>query len=34
MLIVILILASGVASAQAPGNDFLDSLGLARLKNY
>ena len=34
MLIVILLLASGVTSAQAPGNDFLDSLGLARLKNY
>jgi hypothetical protein len=34
MLIVILLLAVEVASAQAPGNDFLDSLGLARLKNY
>ncbi len=34
MLIVILLLAAGVASAQAPGNDFPDSLGLARLKNY
>jgi hypothetical protein len=34
MLVVIILFASGVASAQAPGNDFLDSLGLARLKNY
>jgi hypothetical protein len=34
MLIVILLLAAEVASAQAPGNDFPDSLGLARLKNY
>ena len=33
-LVVILLLVAGVASAQAPGNDFPDSLGLARLKNY
>ena len=34
MLIVILLFAVGVASAQTPANDFLDSLGLARLKNF
>jgi len=34
MLIVILLLAAEVASAQAPGNGFPDSLGLARLKNF
>jgi HEAT repeat protein len=34
VLTVILLFAAGVASAQTPGNDFLDSLGLARLKNF
>ena len=34
LLIVLLMLASGVAGAQEPDNDLLDSLGLARLKNY
>jgi hypothetical protein len=30
----LLVLVSGVAGAQEPDNDLLDSLGLARLKNY
>src|SRR5208337_3279447 len=34
LLTVVLLLAAGAASAQTPGNDFLDSLGLARLKNF
>jgi hypothetical protein len=33
-LLAFVILSAGLASAQAPPNDFLDSLGLARLKNY
>ena len=33
MLLVIL-LFTGVASGQTPANDFLDTLGLARLKNF
>ena len=32
--VTILTLASITSSAQGPDNDFLDSLGLARLKNY
>ena len=34
MLLVILLFAAGVTWAQAPGNNFLDSLGLARMKNF
>jgi hypothetical protein len=34
LLIALLMLVSGVAGAQEPDNDLLDSLGLARLKNY
>jgi len=34
LLIAFLLLACGVAAAQEPGNDLLDSLGLARLKDY
>jgi len=34
LLMALLVLVSGVAGAQEPDNDLLDSLGLARLKNY
>ena len=34
LLMALLMLVSGVAGAQGPENDLLDSLGLARLKNY
>jgi hypothetical protein len=34
LLLAVLMLVSGVAFAQAPECDFLNSLGLARLKNY
>jgi len=34
LLMVLLMLVSGMAGAQEPDNDLLDSLGLARLKNY
>ena len=34
LLLTFLLLASEVASAQGPESDFLNSLGLARLKNY
>jgi hypothetical protein len=34
LLMALLMLISGVAGAQQPDNDLLDSLGLARLKNY
>jgi hypothetical protein len=33
-LVFVLLLAAGAISAQTPGNDFLDSLGLARFKNF
>jgi Protein of unknown function (DUF2961)/HEAT repeats len=34
LLIGMLLFISGAAGAQTPANDFLDGLGLARLKNY
>jgi hypothetical protein len=34
LLIALLMLVSGVAGAQGPENDLLDSMGLAHLKNY
>jgi hypothetical protein len=34
MLMALLMLVTGGAAAQGPENDLLDSLGLARLKNY
>ena len=34
MAVVLLALVSVAGSAQTSDNDFLDSLGLARLKNY
>ncbi|MGH9454428.1 MAG: glycoside hydrolase family 172 protein, partial [Terriglobia bacterium] len=34
LLMALLMLVSAVAGAQGPENDLLDSLGLARLKNY
>jgi hypothetical protein len=34
LLLTLLMLVSGTALAQVPGNDYLDGLGLARLKNY
>src|SRR5208337_4279472 len=34
LLMALLMLISGAAGAQEPDNDLLDSLGLARLKNY
>src|SRR5271157_2080248 len=34
LLLAIILFCVGVASAQTPTNDFLDSLGLARLKNF
>ena len=34
VLMALLMLISAVAGAQEPENDPLDSLGLARLKNY
>ncbi len=34
LLMALLMLVSGLAGAQEPDNDLLDSLGLARLKNY
>jgi hypothetical protein len=34
LLLASLMLLSGVVSAQGPENDFLNSLGLTRLKNY
>src|SRR5271166_5871060 len=34
LLLAFVVLVAGVASAQTPANDFMDSLGLARLKNY
>ena len=34
LLLTFLMLVSGTALAQVPGNDYLDALGLARLKNY
>jgi Protein of unknown function (DUF2961)/HEAT repeats len=34
LLLTIIVLFSAAASAQDPSNDFLDSMGLARMKNY
>ena len=34
LLLAFLMLVSGVVSAQGPESDFLNSMGLARLKNY
>src|SRR5271166_5703221 len=34
LLLAFVVLVVGVASAQTPANAFMDSLGLARLKNY
>src|SRR5580692_5851236 len=34
LALFIVAIATAAASAQTPDNDFLDSLGLARLKNY
>lgn len=34
LITFLLLFVSAVASAQVPGDDFLDPLGLARLKNY
>jgi len=34
LMLIIFMVFSGAALAQAPGSEFFDSLGLARLKNY